>query len=547
MENIAVLSYQQKSSSTIIKPDYNYFMITLPISFQKNQRFSSQMPASYAMIFILGLFASSCTANKSKDGLFSDPIVCEQPEELSYSLQLTDVLIGHPFPDEYHENGPMASVFDMDKDGTPELLYCFPEDHATYLYQRGELTTLINACGQLLVTDIDNDGWLDLAVSKKDLTNRTNNRAIELWKNTNGTLSPFSSFEIGEDALIGLRSGDFNNDGFTDLLLVRNHPDDLEKMQDTIAMWIDDWTYEINDQLLPHQFSRRNSFDAAILDINLDGWADIYVGTDQGRDYGGNVLWWNRGGTFEAASEECGCTPTQSSMGIDIADFDHDGLYDILSSDSDQTHLLKGLSLEEFVDVSAVMNSNVMEDFEMTWGVRLTDLDNDGSVELLQTQGDLSYQHMLEEQYKGPMAFSVATQVDGQFVEIQDDIGLTAQGSFRSVIPFHWNDDGVLDLFITDEDQAPILYVSNNCTANNYISFTGSEGTKVRFTGGGQSFIGELHSASSFSASQEPLLHFGLGDLDVIENVEVQYRGGDWITLTSSVQVPQQVTLPYSE
>jgi hypothetical protein len=502
------------------------------------------LPKATLLILLIPVLSCRPTTKNEppsqKEASTNEPILCEQPGELSYSLQLTDSLVGQSSPDEYHDDGPMVAVWDIDRDGLSEILYCFPDEEITYLYQQNELSVLKESCfGPMLITDIDNDGWLDFVFENY----KNDEVVIEIWKNDQGTLSPRSYFSLEFNEIVGLRAADFNNDNHTDLLLLRNSVDGIISNQDVIALWVEDWSYEINTELLDPLLANRKSFDASTLDINMDGWTDIYIGNDRGGQHGGNVLWWNRQGSFEAADESCGCTPTQESMGIDIADFNHDGLYDILSSDTHKTYLFMGIASEEFVDVSAAMHANVMDSFEMTWGVRFADIDNDGKVELLQAQGDLYYPGQINPEHVGPMSFSISTQIDGQFVEIQDEIGLTVTGSFRSVIPFHWNKDGVLDLLITDTDQAPLLYVSNNCTLNNYIYFTGKEGTKVRFSGGDQSFVGELHTGSSFSASQDPLLHFGLGDLEHIENVEVQYRGEGWSMLYETLQVPQHIVL----
>jgi hypothetical protein len=497
-----------------------------------------------SLLFFLSVFLFSCKSTYSNlkapeesVSVVEAPIVCDQPGDLSYSM--VDIFEGISFVDEYHINGPWIAVADFDKDGNNEVIYCFPDDDFTYIYKNGEMNVLIENCGPMLLTDVDNDGWLDFLMK---IDHQSPDWFIDMWRNSNGTLLPHTSFSIGTQEIMGMRSGDFNNDDHPDLLFIRNNPG-IGTDQDTIAMWTGDWTYEVSDDILPAEFANRKAFDATVIDVNQDGWVDIYVGNDQGGEFGSNVLWWNREGTFEPASDECGCTPTQESMGVDIADFNHDGLYDILSSDTHKTHLLMGLSPEEFVDVSTTLNANVMEEFEMTWGVRFADLDNDGVVELLQAQGDLYYPGQAFPQHYGPMSFSIARQSDGLFTEIQDEIGVTATGSFRSIIPLHWNQDGVLDLLITDVDQAPLLYVSNNCTENNYISFTGKEGTKVRFKAGGESFVGELHTGSSFGASQEPLLHFGLGSVEIIEDLEIQYRGQDWMTFASTVNVPQRYNL----
>jgi hypothetical protein len=69
----------------------------------------------------------------------------------------------------------------------------------------------------------------------------------------------------------------------------------------------------------------------AVCDINRDGWPDIYVGNDY---ISNDLLYINqRNGTFREMIKEYTKHISNSTMGVDIADFNNDGLVDILSLD----------------------------------------------------------------------------------------------------------------------------------------------------------------------------------------------------------------------
>ena len=185
-----------------------------------------------------------------------------------------------------------------------------------------------------------------------------------------------------------------------------------------------------------------------------------------------------------------------------------------------------------------------MEAHEMSWGVRFVDVDNDGAVEIFSALGDHTYEGNDQPEYVGALGLSIQAVQDGLFTAVQDTFGFTQQGSFRSVVPFHWNDDGVLDYWITDADQASMLMESNGCSYGSWLFVEGPSGTAIRFQVGEKWYYGEVHGASSYAASLSPQAHFGLGDTAVITDVEVRYPNEPWILLHDTLSVPYTLSLP---
>ena len=69
----------------------------------------------------------------------------------------------------------------------------------------------------------------------------------------------------------------------------------------------------------------------SVVDINRDGWPDIYVGNDY---ISNDLLYINQGnGTFREMLTDYMKHISNSTMGVDIADFNNDGLADIFSLD----------------------------------------------------------------------------------------------------------------------------------------------------------------------------------------------------------------------
>ena len=69
----------------------------------------------------------------------------------------------------------------------------------------------------------------------------------------------------------------------------------------------------------------------AVLDVNNDGWPDLYISNDSyERDY----LYINqKNGTFKDDFENCLSHTSLSSMGSDVADINNDGYPDIFTTD----------------------------------------------------------------------------------------------------------------------------------------------------------------------------------------------------------------------
>lgn len=137
---------------------------------------------------------------------------------------------------------------------------------------------------------------------------------------------------------------DYDNDGDLDMFLL-NHTvkkiDNLElaKYRNDIDELAGNKLFENRDNHFTEvskqagiiQNSLTFGLGVAISDINSDGWQDMYVTNDYNEpDY----LYINNGdGTFKESSRQYFRYLPQFSMGVDIADFNNDGLPDIMSLD----------------------------------------------------------------------------------------------------------------------------------------------------------------------------------------------------------------------
>jgi ribosomal protein S11 len=84
---------------------------------------------------------------------------------------------------------------------------------------------------------------------------------------------------------------------------------------------------------------------------------------------------------------------------------------------------------------------------------------------------------------------------------------------------------------------------SNGCSNGNWLYITGPSGTAIRFSSNGKSYYGEIRSASSYAASTTPFLHFGLGETEELDKMEVRFRGKDWQVYDENLTLPTSITI----
>jgi len=206
------------------------------------------------------------------------------------------------------------------------------------------------------VVDINNDGLLDIYVCNtllNDSLKRRNLLYINQGPDKNG-VPRFKEMakEYGLDIKVHSTMAtffDYDNDGDLDMYLTVNNAESSDNTssfrpiikngtgKSTGRLYRNDW-----DPVLKHPVFHDVSKQAGILiegyghaattiDINRDGWKDIYVTNDFLPD---NILYINNhDGTFTDKSKEYFKHTSTSSMGQDIEDLNNDGLADVFELD----------------------------------------------------------------------------------------------------------------------------------------------------------------------------------------------------------------------
>ena len=279
---------------------------------------------------------------------------------------------------------------------------------------------------------------------------------------------------------------------------------------------------------------------AVSLDVDEDGWPDIYVACDSTPSL---LFMNNRDGTFREDGLMRGLAVSaegqqMAGMGIGPGDFNLDGHIDIYKTHYQQQAggLYRSDGKGQFEDVTAAAGIYGERRF-VSWGDGIVDLDNDGWPDLFCVTGNVYPE--LERVYarfpaKGP-AIIFRNLANGHFLELGEDAGsaINARHVSRGCAFGDFDNDGDLDILVMNQNEPPSL-LRNDAPAGNHwikVRLVGTKsnrsaiGARVLVRYGGHVQAQEVMSQSSYLSSNDPRLHFGLGAATSAD-IEVHWPSG---------------------
>jgi len=276
-------------------------------------------------------------------------------------------------------------------------------------------------------------------------------------------------------------------------------------------------------------------------DYDNDGDTDVFIGNDVGE----NFLFQNDGtGKFEEIGLMTGTAydlhgDEQGSMGTDCGDYDNDGLLDffVTSYQEQLATLYRNLGDGIFEDVTLKTGAGVGTLPHVTWGNSFVDFDNDSHRDLFIACGHLQDN---VEKYDGTSTYFeknilLANDGKGKFVDVTNESGdgMNVVLSSRAAGFDDLDNDGDVDVVILNSRREPTLLRNDSPDKGHWLQVTlrGAKtnrdgvGAHVIVKAGNLTLLDEVHSGRGYQSHYGTRLHFGLGNHEKVDRLEVRWIG----------------------
>ncbi|MGB8194371.1 MAG: VCBS repeat-containing protein [Chitinophagaceae bacterium] len=296
-----------------------------------------------------------CSINAQKSPLFT--LLPAKHTGVDFNNEIKETGAQNVLAYEYLYNGGGVAVGDINNDGLPDI--CFTGNmvpNKLYLNlgncQFRDITKQAGIAGRkgwktgLTMADVNGDGLLDIYIcfsGKGDAGSRRNQLFIN--KGNLSFTDEAKRYGLDDDGCSTQAIFfDYDIDGDLDMYLLNHNVKAYKNIElhhlkteyDSLAA---DKLYRNDEGRFTDVSSAAGisgnpisfGLGVAVSDINNDGWPDIYVSNDYTeQDY---LYINNANGTFTAREHYMLSHLSQFSMGSDVADFNNDGLVDILTLD----------------------------------------------------------------------------------------------------------------------------------------------------------------------------------------------------------------------
>jgi hypothetical protein len=298
------------------------------------------------------------------------------------------------------------------------------------------------------------------------------------------------------------------------------------------------------------------------VDYDNDGDSDIVVANDNWE----NFLFQNDGkGKFEEVALAAGIAydvdgNAQSSMGTACADYNNDGWFDIemTSYQRELSTLYKNLGNGLFEDVTRETGAGEGTLPYVTWGNGFADFDNDGHRDLFIACGHLEDNI---EKFDDTTAYDVRNILmrnlgNGKFANVSNACGdgLAPKFASRGVALEDLDNDGRIDVVIQNIRRAPTILRNVSDTGHHWITIRlrgvkcnrDGIGSRIKVVAGDLTQYEEPRSGQGYQSHFGLRPHFGLGQRERIDRIEVRWLGGG-VDVYENVDVDQFITITQGE
>ena len=291
-----------------------------------------------------------------------------------------------------------------------------------------------------------------------------------------------------------------------------------------------------------------------MMDIDVDGDLDVYVANDSTENFlyqnDGLGHLTNIGLRSGAAMGERG-TP-DGSMGVDITDFNGDGLPDIwvANFENESLALYRNLGEGLFRHDSRALGITALGGLYVGWGTAFTDFDHDGDQDVFVSNGHVIYYPLEAPVRQKPILLE---NLSGQrFINVASLAGeyLTQQHMGRGVACGDVDNDGDEDLLVVHTNEPVALLLNQTETDNHWFglrligtrSCRDAVGARIRITTGSGTQTRQRKGGGSYASTNDQRLFFGLAGDTRIDELQVHWPSGQTQVL-SNLPADQLLTL----
>jgi hypothetical protein len=404
--------------------------------------------------------------------------------------------------------------------------------------------------------DIDNDGFREVFITTED-----HNSNYLYYNNGDGTFTDISVsagvFDGGNSASACF--GDYNLDGLIDLyvanwctdftvFLENNEVDTIPTTQNYFYVNNGDLTFTESSVLLGVDNSDGCGLAPTFSDFDNDGDMDLLVGNDFGSLPGNssNRLYENLYpiDVFQDVSNQTNMDAEMFSMGNAVGDYDENGLLDYYITNEANDGLFRndGGSFSNQITTAGLEYpiSPCLDEIEISlvfgWGCGFLDYNHDTYLDLFVANGDL-YMTFPRPCIQECKLFE-NNQADGTFTDVSAQNGVDDDYVSRGAAIADYDNDGDLDILlgITDSvigNKNVRLFKNTNVDGNwikvdleGVISNRDGFGARVEVMFEGRTLIREVDGGSSFNSHHSTIVHFGLGEAQMIDSLRIRWLSG---------------------
>jgi hypothetical protein len=288
------------------------------------------------------------------------------------------------------------------------------------------------------------------------------------------------------------------------------------------------------------------SFGAVATDVNNDGLIDLFVANDTMP----NFLFLNKGkGKFEEIGLAAGVAYGQSGkprsgMGVDAIDYDADGWQDLFVANIDQEFFSLYHNERELIFNDQPGEIAPATQLLSGWGLKFFDYDNDGDPDLLLVNGhpdDMIESRIPRVRYREPLLMFENT--GGEFKDVSAKSGAIFAKVFsgRGMAVGDFDNDGHLDVLISNNGEAPLLLQNKGANQNNWLglqllatkSNPAAVGAIVTWQAGGVTRRRLKTGGGSYLSSHDPREVLGVSTATKIDWIEIRWPSGKVDKLTN--------------